>query len=224
MVQHSPDRVVLVLATGNAHKAREVEQWLRDRGHVIEVRTAAAFGGMEGCIENAQDFEGNAALKVRFLRPRVPSEFWVLADDSGLEVDALDGLPGVRSARFAGEGASDEENRELLLEGMRKVRSVRRRGARFVCVLALARKGRAVSFFRGECAGRIAAKATGSGGFGYDPVFCPEGSEKSFAEIEAAEKNRISHRARALEAFEKVLTGYTQQPFVSGFPERETGP
>ncbi len=201
------DRIFrLVLATGNQHKASEMESWLRDRGHSVEVRSAAEFGGMEGCVEDADDFEGNAAIKARFLRGRVPDEFWVLADDSGLEVDALDGAPGVRSARFAGEGASDLANRELLLESMRKIRPDRKRGARFVCVLALARAGTDLAFFRGVCDGRILHRPTGEGGFGYDPVFAPEGCGRSFAEMDAAEKNRISHRGRALLAFEKVLT------------------
>lgn len=196
----------LVLATGNPHKASEVEGWLRERGHSVEVRTAVEFGGMAGCVEEADDFEGNAAIKARFLRGRVPEEFWVLADDSGLEVDALNGEPGVRSARFAGEGSTDTANRELLLERLRKVRSVRRRGARFVCVLALMRSARDLSFFHGVCEGRILTAPRGEGGFGYDPVFAPEGDDRSFAEIEAVEKNRISHRGRALLEFEKVLT------------------
>ncbi|MFP4353428.1 MAG: non-canonical purine NTP pyrophosphatase [Puniceicoccaceae bacterium] len=189
----------LVLASGNEHKAGEIEAWLRARDLRIRVRTAAAFGGMAGCGETAEDFEGNARIKVEFLRPKVPPGSWILADDSGLEVDALGGGPGVRSARFAGEGAGDRRNRELLLERMRDFPSARRRTARFVCVLALAEGPGPVEFFRGECEGRILPHPAGAGGFGYDPVFAPRGSGRSFAEIPAAEKNRISHRAKALE-------------------------
>jgi XTP/dITP diphosphohydrolase len=155
---------------------------------------------MDGCVESADDFEGNARLKVDFLRARVGGGIWILADDSGLAVDALDGAPGVRSARFAGEGASDEQNWELLLERMRKVRSARQRSARFVCVLALARGGQAVECFRGECEGTILFHPSGGSGFGYDPVFAPHGYRESFADLGPAVKNRISHRALALNA------------------------
>lgn len=196
----------MVLATGNSHKAREVGHWFQSRGHNVKVSSAAEFGGMLGCVENADDFEGNAAIKVRFLRDRVPGDVWVLADDSGLEVDALGGAPGVLSARFAGEGASDLANRELLLERMRKIRLARRRSARFVCVLALAKGRDDPAFFKGCCQGRILMESRGEGGFGYDPIFAPNGSDLSFAEFSEAEKNRISHRGRALEELEKVLT------------------
>jgi len=195
----------IVLASGNEHKAGEIESWLRARGLGIRVRTAAAFGGMAGCAETAEDFEGNARIKVEFLRTKVPAGTWILADDSGIEVDALAGAPGVRSARFAGEGASDLQNRELLLERMKNFSSPRRRTARFVCVLALGRGRGAVEFFRGECEGRILPRPAGEGGFGYDPVFAPRGSGRSFAEIPAAEKNQISHRAKALEKLEERI-------------------
>lgn len=200
------ESVEIVLASGNAHKAEEIEAWLRSRGHRISVKTAREFGGMNGCEETATDFEGNAKIKVRFLRKSVPKGVWILADDSGLEVDALNGAPGVYSARFAGEGASDQQNRELLLERLRKIPSGSRRSARFVCVLALLREGARVRIFRGECEGRILTRARGKGGFGYDPIFSPNGFRRSFAEISPEEKNRISHRGRALEKFEKELT------------------
>ncbi len=130
---------------------------------------------------------------------------WVLSDDSGLVVDALDGGPGVFSARFAGEGATDQQNRELLLERMRRIRPGIRRSARFVCLLVLARGDGTIREFRGECEGRILTRAKGLGGFGYDPVFAPEGYSQSFAELETAEKNRISHRGKALELLSQWL-------------------
>ncbi|MBC2600293.1 RdgB/HAM1 family non-canonical purine NTP pyrophosphatase [Puniceicoccus vermicola] len=198
--------VDIVLASGNAHKAEEIQAWLRERGHSVSVLTASHFGGMKGCEETATDFEGNARIKVEFLQKRVSPQTWILADDSGLEVDALDGAPGVFSARFAGEGADDQQNRELLIERMRKVAQPRRRTARFVCVLALWKGKGSIQFFRGECEGRILRQSKGEGGFGYDPVFAPSGSRQSFAEIDPEEKNRISHRGQALEKLEKELT------------------
>jgi len=195
----------IVLASGNAHKAAEIESWLRGRGLALRIRTAGEYGGMEGCVESADDFEGNARRKVDFLRARVGGGMWVLADDSGLAVDALDGAPGVRSARFAGEGASDQQNWEILLERMRKVRSARQRSARFVCVLALGRAEQAVECFRGECEGTILFHPSGGSGFGYDPVFAPHGYRESFADLGPAVKNRISHRALALKALAGAL-------------------
>ena len=198
--------VEIVLASGNPHKADEIQTWLQSRGHSVRVLTASKFGGMEGCEEAAPDFEGNARIKVEFLRNRVSAEKWILADDSGLSVDALDGAPGVFSARFAGEGATDQQNRELLLERMRKVSQTRRRSAQFVCVLALWRGKGSIEFYRGECKGVLLKRSMGTGGFGYDPIFSPSGSRLSFAEIDPEEKNRISHRGRALEKLEKELT------------------
>lgn len=188
----------IVLASGNSHKAAEIESWLHGEGHPVRIVTASRFGGMDGCEETAPDFEGNARIKVEFARAKLPPDQWVLADDSGLVVDALDGAPGVRSARFAGEGATDQQNWELLLERMRKIRSPRQRSARFVCVLALSRGAESVEFFCGECGGSLLLHPSGSHGFGYDPVFAPTGYRKSFAELGDSVKNRISHRAQAL--------------------------
>tara|TARA_R100000027_G_scaffold52103_3_gene40841 strand:+ start:19137 stop:19760 length:624 start_codon:yes stop_codon:yes gene_type:complete len=201
--------IEIVLASGNEHKADEIENWLQGRGHPVRVVSAREFGGMDGCEETGTTFEENAQLKVEFLLKRIPPNFWVLADDSGLAVDALQGEPGVFSARFAGEGASDRQNRELLLERIRKVSSPRRRSARFVCVLALSKnhKPSDILLFRGECEGRILCCPHGDGGFGYDSVFAATGSQQSFAEISQEEKSLVSHRGRALEKLEKELTG-----------------
>ena len=196
----------LVLASGNAHKAAESEAWFCERGWNLKVHDASKFGGMDGCVESADDFEGNAKIKAKLLLSKVPEDHWVLADDSGLVVDSLGGAPGVYSARFAGEGATDRQNRELLLERMRKVSSERKRSARFVCVLALAQKRKKIRIYRGECEGRILTRADGAGGFGYDPIFAPKGARRSFARFEPSEKNKISHRGLALEKLEKDLT------------------
>ncbi|MEM0967091.1 MAG: RdgB/HAM1 family non-canonical purine NTP pyrophosphatase [Verrucomicrobiota bacterium] len=195
----------LVLASGNPHKASEIESWFQGRGHSLRVLSANDFGGMDGCRETAKDFAGNARIKIDFLKKRVPHGSWILADDSGLEVDVLAGQPGVYSARFAGEGATDSQNRDLLLERMRKVRAVRKRSARFVCVIALGQWRKRTRYFRGECEGSVLREAAGRSGFGYDPIFVPRGYTQSFAELAQTKKNGISHRGRALEELEKAL-------------------
>jgi XTP/dITP diphosphohydrolase len=160
---------------------------------------ASACGGMPKVDESAPDFAGNAALKARALRARAPAGWWLLADDSGLAVDALDGAPGVRSARFAGaDGDSAANNRKLLadLAGL----PPEQRGARFVCVLCLIDPAGSEHFFTGTCAGRILEAPQGTGGFGYDPLFQPDGDTRSFASMPPAEKNHQSHRARAVAA------------------------
>ena len=213
----------IVFASGNPHKAGEIEGWFRARGQRVTVEPAACYGGMDGCAETAEDFAGNARIKAVFLRSRVPEHLPVLADDSGLEVDALGGAPGVRSARFAGEGAGDAANRGLLLRRLRGVPGAERT-ARFVCVLAWADAERAPAFYRGECEGRILPTEKGNGGFGYDPVFAPTGSDRSFAEFDPAAKQRISHRGRALEALEKALTDGRGNGFDDGFLGKSLGP
>ncbi len=189
----------LFIATSNEHKAREFARLLANRGLTgWTVRAAAEAGGMPQVEETAEDFEGNAWLKARAMKERVGSRGWVLADDSGLEVDALGGAPGVWSARYAGDSATDAENNARLLRELTG-RSTEDRRARFRCVLALlAPDGREESF-TGVCEGHIAAEPFGNGGFGYDPLFIPEGYHSPFAELGETVKNRISHRARAWE-------------------------
>ncbi len=190
----------VVLASRNAKKAAELRALLAPLG--IAVRALDEFPGAPEPEETGATFEENARIKAA-----AALEFTglaALADDSGLEVDALDGAPGVRSARFAGEGAGDGENNALLL---RKLAGVppERRGGRFVSVIALARPGREPLLFRGECAGSILPEPRGEGGFGYDPLFLSADLGKSFAEASGEEKNGISHRARALAALEAAL-------------------
>jgi XTP/dITP diphosphohydrolase len=182
----------LLLATRNANKTREVREMLGDGWEVEDLTVRPDLPDVE---ETGETFEENATLKA--LAAAEHYDGLVLADDSGLEVDALGGAPGVRSARFAGEGADMAANRALLLEKLREVRGKNRRG-RFRCVLALARGGRVVATFSGAVEGMIAPAERGSGGFGYDPLFVAEGMCRTFAEVTPGEKHACSHRGRAL--------------------------
>ena len=182
----------LLLATRNAHKTREVREILGDGWDVEDLTARPDLPEVE---ETGATFEENARLKA--VAGSAHYDGWVLADDSGLEVDALDGAPGVRSARFAGEGADMAANRALLLEKLREVRGPERSG-RFHCVLALAKGGEVVDVFHGTVEGVITPSERGSGGFGYDPVFVPQGSCRTFAEFTPREKHSCSHRGRAL--------------------------
>jgi XTP/dITP diphosphohydrolase len=146
--------------------------------------------------ETGETFEDNATLKAVALSQIY--EGWVIADDSGLEVDALGGAPGVYSARYSGKEATDAENNALLLKNLENVRGKDRK-ARFRCVIALARAGYQVAAFSGAVEGIITNRPKGAGGFGYDPLFVPRGFCKTFGQLPAAAKNNLSHRAMALE-------------------------
>jgi XTP/dITP diphosphohydrolase len=185
----------LFLASGNPHKAGEL-QLLADAGGLrVEIVSAAAVGGMPAVVEDAGTFAGNARKKALALRTRLPAEAWALADDSGLCVDALGGAPGVESAYYAGPQGDSAANLKKLVEAMRQVPEAQR-GAHFTCVLVLAGpSGELV--FEGRCDGRLLREPRGEGGFGYDPLFVPEGYTQSFSELGPEIKNRLSHRARA---------------------------
>lgn len=185
----------LFLATANRHKVEEFARLFAEAKLDAEVLSAAEAGGMPPVEETGQTFLENARLKAKALRGRAPADAWVLADDSGLEVKALGGEPGVRSARYAGADATDAGNRARLLQRLDRIEA---REARFVCVLVLFGPGGLEKVFEGSCPGRIVEEERGEGGFGYDPVFVPDGGTKTFAEEEAAEKDRLSHRGRAL--------------------------
>lgn len=176
----------LYVATHNRHKLREISQILPEFEVVAD--------DPEGVEENAPDFVGNAFVKVRAIAARHPGE-WCMADDSGLEVRALGGAPGVRSARYAGERADASANNALLLANLGGVAD---RSANFTCAVALVDPDGAEHTAVGKCFGRIALAPSGAEGFGYDPLFVPDGYGKSFAELSAEEKNAISHRGRAL--------------------------
>jgi XTP/dITP diphosphohydrolase len=183
----------VLVSTRNAHKLVEIRGILGEAFAVLDLSEIPDFGEVE---ETGTTFEENASLKA--LAASAQFGGWVLADDSGLEVDALDGAPGVRSARFSGEGATDASNRARLLEKLEGVRG-KARSARFRCVMALAREGKIHGHFSGSVEGIIINTEKGSGGFGYDPLFVPEGHCETFAELGAEVKNRLSHRGRALE-------------------------
>jgi XTP/dITP diphosphohydrolase len=195
----------LLVATRSEHKLRELRELLELRnGELITLDDAGVDGEP---VEDGATFEDNAAIKARF--GLAATGLPTLADDSGIEVDALGGGPGVRTRRYAGEDATDEENNEKLLTELAGL-PPERRGARYVCVLALALPGGGdrLLYARGECNGRIATNPRGSGGFGYDPIFEPEGEPvggRTFGEWSAEAKNRISHRARAARAMAPLL-------------------
>ena len=184
----------VLVSTRNAHKLVEIRQILGPSFELLDLSSVPALGEVE---ETGTTFEENAALKA--LAASAHFGGWVLADDSGLEVDALGGAPGVRSARFSGEGATDVTNRALLLEKLATV-PADQRSARFRCVIALARGGEVLAHFSGAVEGAIIQSEKGEGGFGYDPLFVPEGFGETFAELGAETKNRLSHRGRALAA------------------------
>jgi XTP/dITP diphosphohydrolase len=184
----------LVIATRNAHKTREIQQILGPQFTVRDLHTHSAISEIP---ETGISFEENASLKAVAVSQRLPD--LVIADDSGLEVDALGGAPGVYSARYAGIKASEKEKIDKLLRELASVGAINdARRARFRCVLALACKGNLLASVEGVVEGRIADKARGSGGFGYDPIFIPEGFQQTFGELPAEVKNTISHRARAI--------------------------
>ena len=188
----------LVFATNNAHKLREVSQVVGDRFTLVTPREC---GIDEDIPEEQPTLEGNALQKARYIYARTGLDCF--ADDTGLEVDALGGEPGVRSARYATDGHDDEANKRLLLERMQGVEA---RGAQFRTAIALIIGGKEY-LFEGIVRGNITTEEQGEGGFGYDPLFVAEGCEQSFAEISAEEKNAISHRGRAVRKLAEFLQG-----------------
>ncbi|MBA3961062.1 MAG: RdgB/HAM1 family non-canonical purine NTP pyrophosphatase [Chthoniobacterales bacterium] len=190
----------LCLATRNAHKTREFVEML---GAEVALEDLSAHPEIEEVIEDGATFAENARLKAVSVSRFLPG--FVLADDSGLEVDSLGGGPGLWSARFAGAGASDEANRRKLLEELAALGPDAAHTARFCCVLALARAGEVLATFEGTAAGEIVRQARGAAGFGYDPLFQPNEFSKTFAELSAATKNSISHRGRAVTKLKQFL-------------------
>ena len=194
----------LVLATRNEGKAREFREILKDLP--VRILSLGDFPDFPDIIEDGMTFEENALKKARAL-----AEFTrdlAIADDSGLSVDALNGSPGVLSARYSGPGATDLENNMKLLDVMKGIKS---RGAAFRCAIAVVPPGGKEHVVTGECRGRIGFEMAGKEGFGYDPLFIPDGFEKTFAELGSETKNRISHRYKAIvnvrPVLEKILSG-----------------
>ena len=208
----SARRDLLLIATRSPHKLRELRELLGPlRARLVDLDEAGAVGD---AVEDGETFEANAAKKARFYSNQTGLP--TLADDSGLEVDALAGGPGVRTRRYAGESATDEQNNEKLLAALAGL-APGRRGARYRCVLALAlpelagpREGLPLRLAHGTCKGRIATVPRDSGGFGYDPIFEPASEPaggRTLGQWSAEAKNRISHRGKAARRMGAILAG-----------------
>ncbi|HMC24236.1 MAG TPA: RdgB/HAM1 family non-canonical purine NTP pyrophosphatase [Candidatus Udaeobacter sp.] len=189
------------MATRNAHKTREIAQIF---GSASAVRDLTAHPKISEITESGTSFEENAKLKAIAVSRELPG--LIIADDSGLEVNALGGAPGIQSARYAGVNASNTERIAKLLRRLANVdpKGDQRR-ARFRCVLAIARDGHVLAIFEGVVDGKIAERPRGSHGFGYDPIFIPDGFEETFAELPEEVKNNISHRAKAIRKLQAKL-------------------
>jgi XTP/dITP diphosphohydrolase len=189
--------MIIILATNNKHKVDEVKAILQN---TAELKTLDELGFQDEIEESGKTFEENARIKARviFSRYGLPC----LSDDSGLEVEALNNEPGVYSARFSGLPVDHERNIDMLLE---KLQGIQNRKAQFRTVLCYIDPGGKEFFFEGKVEGHIATERKGSSGFGYDPVFIPDGFDLTFAEMTAQEKNAISHRGRALAEFKNFM-------------------
>ena len=190
----------LLVATRNKHKLKEIEAILAELK--LDIRSAADIPGLADVVEDAATVRENAIKKA--VETAKFAKMLTIADDTGLEVDALNGEPGVRSARYAGDDASYFENNKKLLANLHGV-PAEKRTARFRCVIAIADEKGLVECVEGICNGAIIADEKGGGGFGYDPLFIADGQVKTFAEISPDVKNRISHRGKALQ---KEEAGY----------------
>lgn len=191
------------LATGNAHKAQEF-QALANAAHLG--LTILPAKNMPAVVEDTGTFAGNARKKAAALKATLPSDGWVLADDSGLCVAALAGAPGVESAYFAGPQGDPRANLRKLVEVMATVPDDRR-GAYFVCVLCLQGPNGFEELVEERCVGRLARRPSGGNGFGYDPLFIPDGYVQTYAELDESSKNRLSHRGRAFARLARRLSG-----------------
>ncbi|MBW1739662.1 MAG: XTP/dITP diphosphatase [Deltaproteobacteria bacterium] len=199
---------LLVLATRNTGKIREIRELLRD--FPVEIKSLDDFGPIPPIEEDGTTFDENAYKKASFAAKVLGLP--VLADDSGLEVDALGGAPGVHSARYAGPGATDKENNAKLL---REMQGKTHRAAAFTCVISIAVPSGVALTYEGRCEGLVAEAPAGDNGFGYDPLFYYPPLDRTFAQLSPEEKNRVSHRGKALaelkEEFDKVLIWIRQR-------------
>jgi len=196
----------LIIATGNKHKVEEIKDVLRDLG--VKIVPMADMPSFPKTVEDGATLEENAAKKAR--EAALFYNKWALSDDTGLEVDFLNGAPGVYSARFAGEHCSYEDNNKKLLSLLKDV-PPEKRTAKFACVIAISNPKGECSFARGEIYGIITDKISGSNGFGYDPVFFVPQENKTFAELSSEEKNKISHRAKALQEAKKRIKAISSE-------------
>ncbi len=198
--------VMLTLATRNSHKTAEIRAMLSNNPN-MQVRDTNDIGNLPAVEETGTTFLANASLKAIAISRSVTG--LVLADDSGLEVDALNGEPGVWSSSFGGEEGNHEKNNQRLQQELLALGTAPQR-ARFRCVMVLAESGIVLAHFDGSIEGVVTAQPRGSGGFGYDPHFIPEGHEQSFAELGESIKNQLSHRAKALSAAMLWLNNHYQ--------------
>ena len=191
----------IVISTGNQHKVDEIKNILKDLPFEVISKNQLGIENLQ-VIEDGNTLEENSIKKAKALSEM--TDYMVIADDSGLFVDALDGQPGIYSSRYGGQEANDSKNNERLLKELKHI-SLEERTGRFRTVIALIKEDKEVITIEGECKGSIAFEKKGQGGFGYDPVFMPDGYDKSFAELGKDFKNQISHRAKALDKLKKLL-------------------
>ncbi len=205
-------RYQLLIASNNPHKIEEVQHILDELLHgAVQILSPASLDLHVEVEETGMTLEENAYLKaIAFHRA---SGLPAIADDTGLEVEALNGAPGIHTARYAGEDQDDRKNRQKLLKELSAV-APEKRNARFRTMICFVDSLR-IFFAEGICPGKIAEQERGTGGFGYDPIFIPEGYHRTFAELPAAIKNRISHRRRALEAFAQKFAAYYDIPLAT---------
>jgi XTP/dITP diphosphohydrolase len=196
----------LLVASRNRHKLKEIEAILAELD--FELKSAADIPGLAEVEEDGATVRDNAVKKA--VETAKVAKMLTIADDTGLEVDALGGEPGVKSARYAGKEATYHENNKKLLAALRGV-PMEKRAARFRCVVAIADASGLVEVVEGICNGTILEEERGGGGFGYDPLFIPDGQVKTFAELSPDVKNRISHRAKALQKAWAVLSRYLRE-------------
>ena len=196
----------VIIATKSPGKAREFEHIFAPRG--IAVRTLLDYPEIEDVEETGTTFEENATLKAEAVSQRLNK--MVIGDDSGLIVDALEGRPGIYSARYAGESKNDQKNLEKVLDELQGV-SEENRTARFYCALAIAIPGKETITVAGTCEGRILEEQRGTNGFGYDPVFFVPEKDCAMAELSSDEKNKISHRANALNKLDGILNSIVER-------------
>jgi XTP/dITP diphosphohydrolase len=198
----------LIVATRNKGKVREIRKALEGLG--LKIYALYDFSNVPEIEEDGKSFIENALKKARFY-----SKYFrklTIADDSGLEVDRLKGLPGIYSARYAGEGASNRENNQKLLSELKGVQ-LSKRGARFKCAIAMVSQDGREAVAEGSCKGRIGFKEVGKNGFGYDPLFILPQYGRTMAQLTLEEKNRISHRGKALKNLRKIITRF-QAPII----------
>ena len=193
----------IIIATKNAGKAKDFERILKAYG--VEVKTLLDFPSIEDVEETGKTFEENAIIKAEAISKKLNR--MVIADDSGVMVDALDGKPGVYSARYAGEDKDDEANNDKVLKELADIPE-KNRTARFYCAIAIAIPEKSTITVNGTCEGSILFERRGTNGFGYDPIFFVTSLEKSMAELTPEEKNQISHRANAMKKLESQLTEF----------------